>query len=93
MLFYTKFIPCSYHELRLNEFKTHLPEKSFFYIPENIEMLIAEKGTKNRYDQQKNKFKTVTIEDEKLSQLIQTIHCYKKGLDQKIFINMANRNI
>lgn len=70
----------------LNEFKRHLPEKSSFFIPENIKNLIAEKGNKNRYDQQKINFKTGTIEDEKLSQLIETIHCYKQGLDQEIFI-------
>jgi hypothetical protein len=70
----------------LHEFKIHLPEKSSFFIPENIEILIAEKGNKNRYDQQKINFKTETIEDGKLSQLIQTIHYYKQGLDQEIFI-------
>lgn len=73
----------------LNEFKRHLPEKSSFFIPENIEILIAEKGNKNRYDQQKINFKTGTIEDGKLSQLIQTIHCYKQGLDQEIFIKYS----
>lgn len=73
----------------INEFKRHLTEKASFFIPENIEILIAEKGNKKRYDQQKINFKTGTIEDEKLSQLIQTIHCYKKGLDQEIFIKYS----
>ncbi|SEM44938.1 hypothetical protein SAMN05421856_103301 [Chryseobacterium taichungense] len=73
----------------LNEFKRHLPEKASFFIPENIEILIAEKGNKKRYDQQKINFKTESIEDEKLAQLIQTIHCYKQGLDQEIFINYS----
>lgn len=70
----------------LNEFKKHLPEKSSFFIPKNIEILIAQHGNKNRYDQQKINFKTATIEDEELSKLIQTIHRYKQGLDQEIFI-------
>ena len=73
----------------INEFKRHLPEQASFFIPENIEILIAEKGNKKRYDQQKINFKTESIEDEKLAQLIQTIHCYKQGLDQEIFINYS----
>ncbi|MYY46422.1 DUF7281 domain-containing protein [Elizabethkingia anophelis] len=77
----------------LNEFKTHLPKKASFFIPENIEILIADKGNKNRYDKQKINFNTETIEDEKLSQLIQIIHYYKKGLDQEIFIKIASRKI
>lgn len=77
----------------LNEFKRHLPKKTSFFIPENIEILIADKGNKNRYDQQKINFNKETIEDEKLSQLIQIIHCYKKGLDQEIFIKIASEKI
>lgn len=70
----------------LNEFKKHITDKSTFYIPENIDKLIVDFGNKKRYDEQKINFEEKLIYEEKLLQLIDTIHKYRKGLDQEILI-------
>jgi hypothetical protein len=71
----------------LNEFKKHLADKAFFFVPINIDRLIADYGNKQRYNQQKISFKLELIQEDKLIQLIKIIHKYRKGLDQEIFIN------
>lgn len=71
----------------LNEFKKHLADRAIFFIPENIDKLIADFGNKKRYDIQKINFEAKAIQEERLLQLISTIHKYRKGLDQEILIN------
>lgn len=71
----------------LNEFNKHLADRTKFFIPDNIDKLIADFGNKKRYDEQKINFKIKSIQEEKLLQLIEIIHKYRKGLDQEIFIN------
>ncbi|MCH5597250.1 DUF7281 domain-containing protein [Niabella ginsengisoli] len=71
----------------LNEFKKHLGEKARFFVPPNIEKLISLNGNKQRYDKQKLYFDIDLIMEEKLKELIQIIHKYKKGLDQEILIS------
>ncbi len=71
----------------LNEFKKHLSDRTTFFVPENIDKLIAEFGNKKRYDQQKINFEVKSIREKELLQLINTIHRYRKGLDQEILIN------
>lgn len=71
----------------LNEFKKHLADRSIFFIPENIDKLIADFGNKKRYDIQKINFEVKAIREENLLQLIDTIHKFRKGLDQEILIN------
>ena len=71
----------------LNEFNKYLADKTKFFVPDNIEKLIADFGNKKRYDEQKINFKIELIQDDKLIQLIKIIHKYRKGLDQEIFIN------
>jgi hypothetical protein len=70
----------------LNEFKKHLADKASFLVPENIENLTQEFGNKKRYDVQKINFDIQTISEIKLLKLIDTIHKWKKGLDQEILI-------
>ena len=70
----------------LNEFKKHLADRTTFFIPENIDKLIADFGNKKRYDEQKINFEVKSIREEILLQLINTIHKYRKGLDQEILI-------
>jgi len=70
----------------LNEFKKHLPDRALFFIPENIDKLISDFGNKKRYDIQKINFEANEIREEKLLQLIDTIHKFRKGLDQEILI-------
>ena len=70
----------------LNEFKKHLADRTTFFVPENIESLIANNGNKKRYDEQTINFEVKSIREDKLLQLIDTIHKYRKGLDQEILI-------
>lgn len=70
----------------LHEFKKHLSDRTTFFVPENIDKLIADFGNKKRYDEQKINFEVKSIREEKLLQLITTIHKYRKGLDQEILI-------
>ncbi len=69
----------------LHEFKKHLGDKAAFLIPENIGAIINKFGNKKCYDIQKINFKVSDIREEKLVELINTIHQYKKGLEQEIF--------
>lgn len=71
----------------LNEFNKHLADRTNFFVPDDIEKLIEDFGNKKRYDEQKINFKIKSIRQEKLLQLIEIIHKYRKGLDQEIFIN------
>lgn len=71
----------------LNEYKRHLAHKASFFVPQNIEKLIADFGNKNRYDNQKINFDLKSIQEGNLSQLINTIHKYRRGLDQEILIH------
>lgn len=70
----------------LHEFKKYLKDKSTFFVPENIESLVMEYGSKKRYNTQKINFDPHSIQEEKLVNLISIIHKYKKGLDQEILI-------
>lgn len=70
----------------LNEFKKHLEDKASFLVPDNIDELLTEFGNKKRYDIQRINFEAKEIREEKLLQLIDTIHKYRKGLDQEILI-------
>jgi hypothetical protein len=68
----------------MNEFKKHLKERTTFFVPENIDQLIDNYGNKKRYDEQKVNFNVKTISEDKLLKLINTIHKYRKGLDQEV---------
>ncbi|NOU45659.1 MAG: hypothetical protein HOO86_01200 [Bacteroidales bacterium] len=70
----------------LSEYKRHLADRAIFFVPENIDRLIANNGNKKRYDEQTINFEVKSIEEDKLLQLIDTIHKYRKGLDQEILI-------
>lgn len=71
----------------LNEYKKHLGDKTAFFVPENIDILINKYGNKNLYDIQKINFNIDEIEEEHLLRLINSIHKYKKGLEQEILRN------
>jgi hypothetical protein len=71
----------------LNEFKKHLADRATFFVPENIDKQISNNGNKKRYDEQKINFEVKSIRGEKLLELINTIHKYRKGLDREILNN------
>lgn len=70
----------------LNEFKKHLADRATFFVPENVDELIKNYENKKRYDEQKINFEVKSISEIKLRKLINTIHEYKRSLDQEIFI-------
>jgi hypothetical protein len=70
----------------LYEFKKHLEDRTSFFVPENIDKLIADFGNKKRYDEQKINFAVKSIREANLLHLISTIHKHRKGLDQEILI-------
>ncbi len=74
-----------------NEFKKHLSDKASFFVHESIEELIKQFGNKKRYDEQKINFEKKTIREEKLLKLIDTIHKFRKGLDQEILAKMNHQ--
>lgn len=71
----------------LNEFQKYLKNKSSFFTPDNIDILIKKSGNKERYNEQKINFDINNIVENDLLELISKIHKHKKGLDQEIFIN------
>lgn len=76
-----------------NEFKKHLSDKAAFFVYKNIEELIKEFGNKKRYNEQKITFDMKSIREKKLLKLIDTIHKFRKGLDQEILVNMKPTSI
>jgi len=75
----------------MNEFKKHLIEKAFFFVPNNIDEIIRINGNRNLYNNQKINFKVDQIEEENLLKLIEIIHKNRKGLEQELLIKKHNR--
>lgn len=76
----------------LNEYKKYIGTKADFFIPNEIEKMIKEKGNSDIYNTQLYKQPDIgKINDESLIALIKTIHKHKKGLEQEYLIN-ANFN-
>ena len=71
----------------LNEYKKHLGDKATFFVPENMEQLLATYGNRQLYDNQIINFNLEEIREDRLLLLITLIHQYKKGLEQEILIN------
>ena len=70
----------------LNEYKKHFPEKSRFFMPEGLEEILEQSGSRKRYNSQKMNFDMTSIAEEELLDLVQLLHKHKKGLDQERFI-------
>ncbi|MDI9311542.1 MAG: DUF2220 family protein [Limnohabitans sp.] len=72
----------------LNEYKKHIGDKAKFFIPDEIEKMIKEKGNSDNYNTQVYKEPHISkVNDESLIALIKTIHKHKKGLEQEYLIN------
>lgn len=70
----------------LNEYKKHLSKKATFFIPENIKSVLRKNGNRERFDNQKINFKSDSIQESKILDLIEIIKLEKKGLDQEYYI-------
>jgi len=71
----------------LNEFQKYIGERANFFVPNNIEELIVNLGSKKRYDVQKINFDSQQINENKVLNLMGIIHKNKKGLDQEGLIS------
>lgn len=67
------------------EFKKHLGPRATFFLPPNLEQLLANYGNHSLYDQQQlNQPHTIT--EPGLLQLIALLHTHKKGLEQEALL-------
>ena len=74
----------------LNEYKKHIGNKAEFFIPDEIEKMIREKGNSNIYNTQIYREPILNEKSDKgLIDLIKIIHKHKKGLEQEYLINEA----
>jgi len=72
----------------LNEYKKHIGDRAEFFIPDEIEKMIKERGSPNNYNTQIYREPILNeISDNGLIDLIKIIHKYKKGLEQEYLIN------
>lgn len=69
-----------------NEYKKHLKDKAKFFLPPDIEKLLATKGNRDNYSNQTIQNDENGIEEINISTLIKLIRKYKKGLEQEILI-------
>ena len=70
------------------ECKCYLKERATFFIPDNIEKLIANYGNRSLYDRQLIR-KTKDMEEASIKKLISYFHTYKKCLEQEILIALS----
>ncbi|WPY99834.1 hypothetical protein [Christiangramia sp. OXR-203] len=70
----------------LNEYQKNFPDKSRFFIPEGLEELLKNSGSRTRYNTQKINFNISRIDEVEILSLISLLHKYKKGLDQERLI-------
>lgn len=76
---------CIFH----NEYQKHLPNRSSFFIPKNIEPLLRSYGNKRLYNLQYQTYASLQIDDE-INPLIKLFHQYKKCLEQEVLIKMLS---
>ena len=70
----------------INEYQKYFPDKSRFFIPEGLEELLKNSGSRTRYNTQKVNFNISRINEVEILSLINLLHKYKKGLDQEKLI-------
>lgn len=72
----------------LTEFYVHLKERSFFFVPEDIEDRLSSAGSRERYNTQFHRFGKMEVPDPRVLPLVQLIHRYQKGYDQEGYIEI-----
>ena len=76
----------------LNEYKKHIGNKAEFFIPDEIEKMIRERGNATVYDTQIYKRpKLNNINDIAILDLIKIIDKHKKTLEQEYLINLSQK--
>lgn len=70
----------------LSEFRPFLGERGAFMIPSDIEFRISH-GSRKRYDDQYQKYASLTSDDPDINNLISLIHKYRRTYDPEGYIN------
>lgn len=70
----------------LTQFKQSVGERGSFFIPADIEERLR-RGSRQRYDEQYNKYQQLTTTDPDLKSLIALIHHYRRSYDQEGYIS------
>ena len=74
-------------QIFLTEFFAHLgPERSAFFVPDDIEDRLQCSGSRERYDVQFARFGKMDVPDLRVLPLVQLIHRCQKGYDQEGYI-------
>lgn len=74
-------------QIFLTEFFAHLgPERSAFFVPDDIENRLLCSGSRERYDVQFARFGKMDVPDLRVLPLVQLIHRCQKGYDQEGYI-------
>jgi len=68
------------------EFKSDIGSRASFYIPPEVKHLLETKGSRRLYNQQYQKYRSLTSSDPAVQEVIDIIHRYKKGLEQEALI-------
>lgn len=68
----------------LQEYKKYLGERASFFLPADIEPLLARYGNRHLYDRQH--LNDAVTGDKAVVQLIALLHKYKKGLEQEVLL-------
>lgn len=69
----------------LNEFYAKLGDRAEFFIPTDVENRLKE-GNRQLYDNQYQRYRGMSVSDERVRPLLEMIHKYGKGYEQEGFI-------
>ncbi|MBO4582076.1 MAG: hypothetical protein J5701_07320 [Bacteroidales bacterium] len=72
-----------------NEFYRHLGERASLFIPKDYEERISN-GNIDLYNSQLSHYRNMTVEDERVLNLISTIHRFHRGYEQEGYICNSN---
>ena len=70
----------------LTEFYHHLGERSSFFVPEDVELRIAQ-GNPQLYDEQYAKYSAMAVTDPRVQPLVDLIHRHRRVYEQEGYIN------
>ena len=69
----------------INTYKVYLKERSSFFLPPNVEVLLSAKGNRDLYNNQQLQFDEAKVDERDILKLLSYIKKYKKGLEQEVY--------
>lgn len=70
----------------LSEFYARLGDRASFFVPEDIEERLEYSGSRDRYNDQFERFGRMEVADVRVLPLVRLIHRFQKGYDQEGYI-------